>query len=143
MHQPVKDDSLVPRFYKLMTGEDIVAYELMEDEESYELKRPLVIHVDHNPLLGKAFLHVREWVPPVAIKGDSLIISRDLVMMTMECNEEFIEEFKELSDYFYTVQPLRTAADRKRMRKLLEGDEEEETAKIIPFVMRDDSGEVH
>lgn len=135
MHQPI-DDSLVPRFYKLMTGEDIVAYELMEDEESYELQRPLAIHIDNNVILGKAFLHVREWIPPIATKGDTLVVSKKLVMLTMECNDEFKSEFKELSDYFYSVQPLRMKEDREK-------EEKKKDRKIVPFVIPDDSGEVH
>ena len=135
MHQSI-DDSLVPRFYKLMTGEDIVAYELMEDEESYELQRPLVIYIDNNVILGKAFLHVREWVPPIATKGDTLVVSKKLVMLTMECNDEFKSEFKELSDYFYSVQPLKMKEDRDKAAK-------EKDRKIVPFVIPDDSGEVH
>lgn len=141
MHQPVepKDDSLVPRFYKLMTGEDIVAYELLEDEENYELKRPLAIHIDTNPILGKAFLHVREWIPPVATKGDTLLISKKLVMLTMECNDEFKAEFKEFSDYFYEVQMGQMKQDIKKPEK----EEKKEERKVIPFLIRDDSGEVH
>lgn len=141
MHQPVdpKDDSLVPRFYKLMTGEDIVAYELLEDEESYELMRPLAIHIDTNPIIGKAFLHVREWIPPIATKGDTLIISKKLVMLTMECNDEFKVEFKEFSDYFYEVQKSQMKEDIKKQ----EADNKKEERKVIPFVVRDDSGEVH
>lgn len=138
MHQPIKDDSLVPRFYKLMTGEDIVAYELMEDEESYELKRPLTVHVDNNMILGKAFLHVREWIPPIATKGDELVLSKKVVMLTMECNEEFAAEFKELSDYFYTVQPLQMKEDVKKKK-----EKEKEERKVVPFMIPDDSGEVH
>lgn len=139
MHQPVdpKDDSLVPRFYKLMTGEDIVAYELLEDEESYELMRPLAIHIDTNPILGKAFLHVREWIPPVATKGDTLIISKKLVMLTMECNDEFKAEFKEFSDYFYEVQMGQMKKDIKKQ------DEKKKDRKVVPFMIPDDSGEVH
>lgn len=141
MHQPVdpKDDSLVPRFYKLMTGEDIVAYELLEDEESYELMRPLAIHIDTNPIIGKAFLHVREWIPPIATKGDTLVISKKLVMLTMECNDEFKVEFKEFSDYFYEVQKSQMKEDIKKQ----EADNKKEERKVIPFVVRDDSGEVH
>lgn len=139
MHQPVdpKDDSLVPRFYKLMTGEDIVAYELLEDEESYELMRPLAIHIDTNPILGKAFLHVREWIPPVATKGDTLVISKKLVMLTMECNDEFKAEFKEFSDYFYEVQMGQMKKDIKKQ------DEKKKDRKVVPFMIPDDSGEVH
>jgi hypothetical protein len=142
MHQPIdpKDDSLVPRFYKLMTGEDIVAYELLEDEESYELQRPLAIHIDNNVILGKAFLHVREWIPPIATKGDTLILSKKLVMLTMECNDEFKEEFKELADYFYAVQPLQMEETKK---KLKEADKKKKDRKVVPFLVRDDSGEVH
>jgi len=132
----MKDDSLVPRFYKLMTGEDIVAYELLEDEESYELQRPLCISIDNNFLIGKAFLQVREWIPPIATKGDSLILNKKLVMLTMECNDEFIEEFKELSDYFYKIMPV-----EKAKKKIEEANEK--GAKVIPFLIRDDSGEVH
>lgn len=141
MHQPVdpKDDSLVPRLYKLMTGEDIVAYELLEDEESYELQRPLSISIDNNVILGKAFMHVREWIPPIAAKGDTLVLSKKMVMLTMECNEEFIKEFKELSDYFYLTQPLQMKEDAKKERK----EAEKEDRKVIPFLIRDDSGEVH
>lgn len=139
MHQPVdpKDDSLVPRFYKLMTGEDIVAYELLEDEESYELMRPLAIHIDTNPIIGKAFLHVREWIPPVATKGDTLVISKKLVMLTMECNDEFKAEFKEFSDYFYEVQMGQMKKDIKKQ------DEKKKDRKVVPFMIPDDSGEVH
>lgn len=139
MHQPVdpKDDSLVPRFYKLMTGEDIVAYELLEDEESYELMRPLAIHIDTNPIIGKAFLHVREWIPPVATKGDTLVISKKLVMLTMECNNEFKAEFKEFSDYFYEVQMGQMKKDIKKQ------DEKKKDRKVVPFMIPDDSGEVH
>lgn len=136
MHQPV-DDTLVPRFYKLMTGEDIVAYELMEDEESYELMRPLAIHIDTNPIIGKAFLHVREWIPPVATKGDTLVISKKLVMLTMECNDEFKAEFKEFSDYFYEVQMGQMKKDIKKQ------DEKKKDRKVVPFMIPDDSGEVH
>lgn len=136
MHQPV-DDTLVPRFYKLMTGEDIVAYELMEDEESYELMRPLAIHIDTNPIIGKAFLHVREWIPPVATKGDTLVISKKLVMLTMECNNEFKAEFKEFSDYFYEVQMGQMKKDIKKQ------DEKKKDRKVVPFMIPDDSGEVH
>lgn len=135
----MKDDSLVPRFYKLMTGEDIVAYELLEDEESYELKRPLAIHIDTNPIIGKAFLHVREWIPPVATKGDTLTISKKLVMLTMECNDEFKAEFKEFSDYFYEVQMGQMKEDIKKQ----EEKKEKKDRKVIPFLVRDDSGEVH
>lgn len=135
MHQPV-DDTLVPRFYKLMTGEDIVAYELMEDEESYELMRPLAIHIDTNPIIGKAFLHVREWIPPVATKGDTLVISKKLVMLTMECNDEFKAEFKEFSDYFYEVQ-------MGQMKKDIKKQDEKKDRKVVPFMIPDDSGEVH
>lgn len=135
----MKDDSLVPRFYKLMTGEDIVAYELLEDEESYELQRPLAIHIDTNPILGKAFLHVREWIPPIATKGDTLIISKKLVMLTMECNEEFKVEFKEFSDYFYDAQKDQMKEDILKREK----GEKKKDRKVVPFVIRDDSGEVH
>ena len=136
MHQPV-DDSAIPRFYKLMTGEDIIAYELTEDEESYELKRPLAVHIDQNAIFGKAFLHVREWIPPIATKGDTLVISKKLVMLTMECNDEFIADFKELSDYFYNVAPVRLKKDLESEKK------EKKDRKIVPFVIPDDSGEVH
>lgn len=134
----MKDDSLVPRFYKLMTGEDIVAYELLEDEENYELMRPLTIHTETNPIIGKAFLHVREWIPPIATKGDTLLLNKKLVMLTMECNDEFKAEFKEFSDYFYDTQRSQIKEDMKKSEK-----KEKEERKVIPFLIRNDSDEVH
>jgi len=136
MDQEKKEETLIPSYFKLMNGEDIVAY-LVEDHELYYLvKRPLAIHVDSSAFLGKAFLHVREWIPPVATKGDTLVLQKKMIMVEMDCNDDFISEFKELSDYFYTVAPLEKA--KKKV-----ADAKKEDKKVIPFVIRDDSGEVH
>src|SRR5210317_1253594 len=139
MDQEKKEETLIPSYFKLMNGEDIVAY-LVEDHELYYLvKRPLAIHVDSSAFLGKAFLHVREWIPPIATKGDTLIISKKLVMLTMECNEEFKVEFKEFSDYFYDAQKDQMKEDILKREK----GEKKKDRKVVPFVVRDDSGEVH
>ena len=134
-----KVEDLIPKVYKMMTGEDIVAYEEANDDKTYRLKKPLAIHIGSSPFLGQAFLHVREWIPPIAVRGDSITIDKALVMSVMDCNDDFVEEYKELSEYFYSVTPTL----RKKQIEL-EDKAEKGQRKILPFrIPGDDSGEVH
>jgi len=134
MHQPT--DTLVPKFYKLTTGEDIVAYELEDTETHILIKQPMAIVIENNFMAAKQLLNVREWIPPIVAKNDQVNLPKTLIMFSLEVNDEFKHEFATVVSYFYGVAPVKKRPKRERV-----GSEDKN---VIPFtVVKDDSGKVH
>jgi len=130
MHQ--ETDNPTPIFYKLTTGEDIVAYQLSETQHTLLIKQPMVILVENDFGAARQLLNVREWLPPVITKKDEVSLPKKLIVFSIEVNAEFKEEFKQVVAYFYGVKP-------KRKARREAGD-----SKVVPFTfVKDESGKTH
>lgn len=138
MHQ--KTDIQMPTYYKLTTGEDVVAYELAVGDSHIKIKQPMAVFIENNFLVGKQLLNVREWIPPIITVADELELPKSLIMFSLACNESFALEFKDLVDYFYNVTPVKRKRARVKSENTEEGDQDR---KVIPFMFKDDTGNTH
>ena len=132
MHQKIVPN---PRFYKLTTGEDIVAYEVADKENCVTLKQPMAVFIENNFVAGRQLVLAREWMPPIIVEKDVIDLPKSLVVFSTECSDSFALEFKELVEYFYCVEPV-----KKKKGKV---DGEKESRKVVPFILKDDSGNTH
>lgn len=131
MHQ--KTDNPIPKYYKLMNGEDIVAYELSESETHILIKQPMSVMIENDLSGARQLLNVREWLPPIVTKGDEVQLPKTHVIFTLEVNDSFKDEFKDVVAYFYGVVP--------KKRKVRSEDKERKVVSIANFVK--DDGKVH
>lgn len=132
MHQ--ETDSPAPKFYKLVNGQDIVAYELSVSEHSILIKQPMAIVIENDFGSAKQLLNVREWLPPIITKGDEVNLPKIHVLFSMDVNESFTEEFKDVVAYFYGVKP------KKKVR--VEKSDDRKVVSLASFV-KDESGKTH
>jgi len=93
------------KFYKLKTGENLVAFELESTELFYRLRRPLSFTVENEPLSGRQMLDVREWIPPIVCNTDEITLPKEFVMLSTEVKDSFRAEFDEASQFLYNVEP--------------------------------------
>ena len=130
MHQPM-DEPI--KFYKLKTNEDIVAFQLKEDELFIYIKRPLAFTVENEVMAGRQMLNVREWIPPIVCAVDEIPLPKEYVMFSTDVRDSFKEEFKDAVEFLYNITP------RKRERT------EKSSGKVVPFsaLMKDTSDKPH
>lgn len=93
------------RYYKLKSGENLVAFELENSDLHYRLRRPLSFTVENEPLSGRQMLDVREWVPPIVCNTDEINLAKEYVMFSTEVKDSFRAEFDEASEFLYNVEP--------------------------------------
>jgi hypothetical protein len=105
------------KFYKLKTNEDLVAFEEEDNGEAYKIRRPLSFFVENENGAGRQMLNVKEWVPPIVCANDTVYLSKELVMFSMDVKETFKEEFIRATDHLYNITPKR--ADQKNLHPVL------------------------
>jgi hypothetical protein len=130
MHQK---DLPVAKFYKLVNGQDIVAYELSETESHILIKQPMAIVIENDFTGARQLLNVREWLPPIVTKSDEVQLPKIQIMFILDVNETFKEEFKDVVAFFYGVQP------KKRRAR---GEEKDKKVVSIASFLKDD-GKIH
>jgi len=113
------------KFYKLKTNEDIVAYEVNTSDSFYEIRRPLVISVENEIQSGRQMLDAREWIPPIVCRTDTIFLPKDFVIFSTDIRDSFREEFEEVVEFLYNVEP-RPKKGRSR-------------GKDIPLMLKDPS----
>lgn len=98
MESPIK-------YYKLKTNEDIVAYEVEDNDFTYKIHRPLSFTVINEVQGGRQMLNVREWVPPIVCANDTVVLPKEYVMFSTDVKETFKEEFRDATEFLYSVEP--------------------------------------
>lgn len=98
-------EQLPIKFYKLKTNEDIVAYEVENTEFCYKISRPLAFTVQNEVQGGRQMLDVREWIPPIVCANDTVYLPKEYVMFSTEVKESFKEEFRDATEFLYSVTP--------------------------------------
>lgn len=104
---------LTAKFIKLNNGEDIVAYVLEENDKFIRIQKPMEVHIDNDLPTARQMLNVREWIPPLIVKTDTVDLPMDYVLLVMELTEHFHTEFGDIVSYFYSVTPR----DKKKPSK--------------------------
>ena len=122
------------KFFKLNSGEDLVAYFVSETESTVIIKRPLSISIENEFESARQLISIKEWIPPIVTLLDEVEISKELLMFNpMDVKETFAVEYEDVCNFFYSVKPK-----PKPRREKKEGN-------VVPFTfgVRDDSGKVH
>jgi len=109
MHQPTEP---MVKFYKLKSGENVVGYDMGENETSYKVRRPLSFTVESDVMSGRQMLDVKEWLPPIVCATDETHIPKEFVLLVTDVKPTFKEEFDEASKFLYNVEAV-----RKKSRK--------------------------
>lgn len=107
------------KFYKLKTGENLVAFELENADSFYRLRRPLSFTVENEPLSGRQMLDVREWIPPIVCNTDEICLPKEYVMFSTDVKESFRDEFNHASQYLYNVEPRHKKSRREDVPMML------------------------
>lgn len=100
------------RFYKLKSGENVVGYDMGQNETAYKVKRPLSFIVESDVMSGRQMLDVKEWLPPIVCATEETFIPKEFVLFVTDVKPTFKEEFDEASKFLYNVEPV-----RKKTRK--------------------------
>lgn len=113
MHQEVEQPKLTAKFIKLKNGEDIVAYVLEDTDEYIRVQKPMEVHLHNDLPTAKQILNVREWIPPLIVKVDTVDVPKSQVLLVMELTDSFQTEFTSIVEYFYAVKPVERNVDAK------------------------------
>jgi hypothetical protein len=106
------------KFLKLRTGEDIVAY-TEDDGDFVKVRRPVVIIIENIFEEARQLLNVREWLPLIVVRDESISLSRTEIVASLDVNDEFLEQYKELCEMFFDTKPT----IKKKKKKVIDGDD--------------------
>lgn len=122
-------------FFKLASGEDLVAYLVSQTEETFTVKRPLSVLIENEFETARQLIQIREWLPPIVVKFDEIELPKDILVCMMETRDSFKDEYIDVCNYFYAVKPKPKERIEKRLK---EGN-------VIPFsfISKDDQGKIH
>lgn len=111
------------KFVKLRNGEDLVA-SVKVDGDNYILTRPVAIMIENIFEEAKQLLNVREWLPLTIVSADSTTLDKSEVIVLLDVNEDFIEQYHEICEMFFDNKPT----IKKNKRKTTSSDD-----KVITF----------
>lgn len=100
------------KFMRLTTGEEVVS-QVTELENEYNLKYPLIVEVETFMEEGRQLLYMKEYLPQSVVSVKEVNIPKDLVIISVQVAEEFLDQFEQASEFFYNAD-VKTTAKKKR-----------------------------
>lgn len=104
-------------FFRLRTGDDVVAKIEEESEDTVTLKEPMIVETETIMEEGRQILFMKEYLPQALVLDKSVTLSKDDIMFVKVINPEFLEQYDVACDFFYATKPVVT---KKAKRKSVE-----------------------
>lgn len=101
------------RFIKFKNGENIIAHTKDEYDTHIEVARPIALIFEN---IGEEdeqqLVKIKEWIPPLIAKFDSVTIDKKEIFFILEVQQSFLDHYLELSELFFNFVPKEE--DKKR-----------------------------
>jgi hypothetical protein len=99
-------DTTLIKFIKLKNGDDLVGFILQETESDIYILRPLAISIETDLEEVKQFIGIREWLPPSIVKEEGARLPRTDILLIMEVENSFKEDFVQMSKLLYSIKKI-------------------------------------
>ena len=99
------------RFVKLKNREIVIGF-VEQHEDFIYIARPIELAFENYEDEDQQILKIKEWLPPLIAKFDYVTIDMKDIFCILEVQDNFLENYLEMSEAFFDVIP--TASMKKR-----------------------------
>lgn len=122
------------RFIKLKNGDDLVAYVKELPDNKTEIARPIqMIFEVIDEVDDQQILSMKEWLPPLVVQSDSVVIDSSEIMFTTKLKRAFLDHFINLSGLIFDYD---TMAELNREKKKLLQESADKTVVSFEDIMK-------
>lgn len=91
------------KYFRTVSGEEIIAY-TQEEGDNYILHKPVEMYIATYYEEGTQLMNFKEYIPPSVVKVDHITMPKDMIILCLETNDDFKQQYIDMCDTLYTVQ---------------------------------------